>query len=128
METLSSELCMQLKKAGMKQSSDNLEHYAIKEGELAELCDCGPIFEASLRHTSLESHTSHLVIPTLSELIEELHKAKQFASLHFIENEWIASEWDDVDDCPRGKKGRGDTPEIAVASLYLAINQKKDEN
>lgn len=63
-----------------------------------------------------------ILCPNLSELVEELHKANQFASLRFVEDEWIASEWDDVDSFPRKEKGRGATPEIAVANLYLAIN------
>lgn len=71
-----------------------------------------------------------LAIPTLSELIEacgdgldSLQKGSWKGS-----GKWLAykSYWDDVDNHyePQEPVGRGNTPEEAVANLWLELNKK----
>lgn len=61
--------------------------------------------------------------PTLSELIEETLKKCQFLTLQ-NENahDWMA--WPDLDES-KGLKCYGQTPEEAMARLWLILNKKK---
>lgn len=70
------------------------------------------------------SHSFLCIAPTLSELMAAC--GKRFSYLHFGETGWTAVDHaqgtlDEYGDC----RGRGSTPEEAVANLWLALNQKE---
>jgi len=73
-------------------------------------------------------------VPTLSELIDAC--GEDFACISRMrgtpepEHPWHALAWSDTDACPDTdccpSANVGDTPEIAVANLYLSLHGKKD--
>lgn len=66
-----------------------------------------------------ELGAQHFYTPTLSELIEAC--GESFYGVHrMVDDEWVAFMYD-IEDPTRQVEGRGDTPEIAVAKLYLAL-------
>lgn len=111
MTTLSYELCLKLKEAGFQQryhwKSGGLDHFVV-ENEKDEY-GCPVVVE----------------IPTLSELIEECTPR---VVLWQFEDRWCAGIYTYgsdiyIDDYPSPCES-GDTPEEAVASLYLELNKK----
>jgi hypothetical protein len=60
--------------------------------------------------------------PTLSELIEAC-KLDRFV-LQVSHGKWIAGEWPGNDLEPGGCRGKGSTPEEAVAKLWLTLHEK----
>lgn len=87
---------------------------------------------SELVFTSPTSTAHYWILPTLSELIEACGEI----FLWKWETKWCAGyhepsdnhgEWDDcyIDlSFKEGEIGYGETPEIAVANLWLALNQK----
>ncbi len=97
------ELALALKNAGFEQSLDSFQGYYMDDSD-----DIG---------------THQVYIPTLSELIEACGDV--FYTLIRVDRDygetifWVAKTY--------GARGHqeGETPEIAVANLYLQINYKK---
>lgn len=127
---LSYELCKKLKDAGFPQKGTvelkhSCPHWAVKsdmfpDGDFSRSCDCWKPYE-----------------PTLSELIEAC-KEDQIVIWKWIGEkdgekckEWYAGLYNFgspryIDDYPE-PKAEGDTPEEAVAFLFISLNAKKDE-
>jgi hypothetical protein len=114
------ESAKQLKDAGFPQESRNYEAYGTK-GELVKYClECGDwndVFACS--------------IPLLSELIEACVKnmppvARPFFTLSWSKSRWHALVPTIFTDHDLGEvfNGIGDSPEEAVANLWLALNKK----
>lgn len=98
------ELAKQLKDAGFPQESDGLTSVYYQEDKE----------RIRLRH--IENDTE-VKIPTLSELIEAcVGKVFMLLINRNLEGRWASA----VD----GKGASGDTPEEAVARLWLALNKK----
>lgn len=62
----------------------------------------------------------HYFVPTLSELIEAC--GSPFSLRAYTQGAWNASDRP----TSNGKLGKGKSPEIAVARLYLALNQSNE--
>lgn len=106
-------LAKQLKEAGFPQKGD-------KDYSVFWVPPSGTLF--------LDSHEKApddaVYLPNLSELInlcgEDIESLTQEHSQ--AGNEWVASSWNAVGG--HIKFGRGSTPEIAVAKLWLSLNKK----
>lgn len=60
--------------------------------------------------------------PTLSELIEAFHSFAKLEHTGAGDIQWFAEAWNDAWDIKYHEVG--ETPEIAVATLWLSLNQK----
>ncbi len=89
------ELAKKLKDAGFPQEGDGSVRWTDQEPNLGI-----PVYQ-----------------PTLSELIEACGDKFEFMGKGDPVSEWIAFDNGELN-------GRGSTPEIAVANLYLALNTK----
>lgn len=109
------ELAKKLKNAGFPQgttSSDILYTYLDSKGN-----PCSSFIEGSA------------YVPTLSELIEacgdEFDYVRNCATRGNTLN-WIALSKEKEGEVDSARKAVGDTPEEAVANLWLVLNEKKD--
>ncbi|HEX9503598.1 MAG TPA: hypothetical protein VF974_04740 [Patescibacteria group bacterium] len=106
-------LAKSLKDAGFPQHIEHRIHYR----ENCEECMVGNYEKALL--FDYDPDEFDIAIPTLSELIEAC--GDKFDNLHLVANDksWEATGWD------ADSIGLGQTPEIAVAELWLELNKKK---
>lgn len=115
------DLALALKNAGFPQDLKySFTHYSVI-GNQTPLCDCDYRFD--------NEHEQYVKIPTLSELVEAC--GDKFGALTQYDKQkgegWFASGhkiiWDSDENgyiCVKEE-----TPEIAVANLYLEINSKE---
>lgn len=107
---LTHETCLQLRAAGFPQREPRFLHmHILRDGNICNSSDC-------------ESRDEWIPTnPTLEELITEVEKMKTGFQLHQFgeegENKWMARNWYD-------NPVYADTPEEAVANLYLALKTK----
>ena len=126
-------LAKQLKDAGFPQKGTQ-GYYNNEADKICFTTDnsttdtAGVIIEYSDPEHKIISKTSKayiVIVPTLSELIEAC--GEDFGALKRYTNAWQARDFEA--DCPeRGNIGiikTGDTPEEAVARLWLELNSKK---
>lgn len=101
------ETAKKLKDAGFPQTGENMvSHLSMKE-------KCNAII--------MGESLGYVCIPTLSELIEACDGNKPFFDLCLCVDGWIAIK------TKKGEKtiiGEGETPEEAVANLWLELNKK----
>lgn len=107
------ELAKQLKHAGFPQNVVNRIHYRND----CEECKGGN-HEKAMSADLLDEYD--IAIPTLSELIEAC--GERFENLTFYEGKWLANAWYIGDGI--GSDISGQTPEEAVAKLWIELNKK----
>lgn len=93
--------------------------------ELAEKLYKDETFKSTVPVT--KANEKYLEYPPLSELIRALGTKEFYLAREDEDGEWIC-RYDDSDDCMIdccGSEGKGDTPEEAVANLWLEINNNK---
>jgi len=119
---ISYELAKELKEAGFPQKFSGGHYYAEKYTTFKEAQVAHYFFEERLRATpESELAVSKLIsIPNLSELIETI--GDDFVSL-FKEAQCWTADVDKIDGW-REIEARGQTPEEAVAKLWIALNKK----
>lgn len=94
------ELAKELKEAGFPQKPERLQTFVNNY----------------TRSTPLNGD-DWLAVPTLAELIEEC--GEQFGELYRFPDSWLAESYSNDDH----SEGSGDTPEEAVARLWLSMNK-----